>query len=257
VGSQRVMLDLPETRADFAVRDAIPDGVLLGNIGGQQLLQYPSAQIAGLAGQIEADGICVHLNPAHELAQPEGDRSFSGVLEAIQALNEELEGRVLVKEVGHGLSAAAVSALVGAGIRWIDVAGAGGTSWTRVEALRAGEQDSIGHTFADWGIPTALATARAAGEARGQSSLIASGGIRSGLDMARAISLGAGLCGIAQPALAAWLSGGRQGVQSLLERYRVELASALLLTGSRDLAGLQQAHRDLLEPLRGLLGGGD
>lgn len=248
-GSQRIILTHPETIDDFNVRKQIPDGVLLGNLGGQQLLDNPIDAVVNLVNRIDADGLCVHLNPAHELAQPEGDRKFCGILDGIRAINEKLEGRVLVKEVGHGLSQSVVEQLLAAGVRYLDVAGAGGTSWTRVEALRPDNENSIGSTFAEWGIATATAVARADLIRQPDTVLVASGGIRSGLDMGRAIALGADVCGIAQPALAAYLSNGVQGVKSLIERLSQELKTTMLLTACKIPAQLKNCDRVINEPL--------
>jgi len=134
VGSQRVLLKNPEYRADFSVRAELgADGVLLGNIGAAQLIQLPPGAIAQLAEDIDADGICVHLNAAHELAQDEGDRSFGGVVDALAALVEAMPGRVLVKETGAGLSPEALALLAGSGVQYIDVGGAG---WHLLDTCR-------------------------------------------------------------------------------------------------------------------------
>jgi isopentenyl-diphosphate delta-isomerase len=244
VGSQRVMLKYRERAADFKVREEIPDSVLLANIGGQQLTEYPLDKVRWLVDEIEADGICVHLNPAHELAQPEGDRDFAGVLEALAKLCASMPGKVLVKEVGHGLGPETVKRLANAGVKNIDVAGGGGTSWTKVEARRAKNPDEsrTGIVFGDWGIPTAPAVI-AARDVAPDATIIASGGINTGLDMARAIAIGADLCGLARPLLLAYQQGGEQACSQLIEQLGYELRCTLLLTGSRDLAALRGARR--------------
>lgn len=262
VGSQRVMLKHPERAADFSVRDEIPGGVLLANIGGQQLLEYDIERIDWLVYEIGADGICVHLNPAHELAQPEGDRDFRGVLAAIKELCAAMHGRVLVKEVGHGLSPDVVEKLHEAGVRRFDVAGAGGTSWTKVEARRAANDSDArtGDVLGDWGIPTAAAVI-AARDVAPDATIVASGGINTGLDMARAIAIGADLCGVARPMLLAFERGGADACRELTRQLRYELKCAMLLTGSRDIAALKCASRvytnKLAEWLKGFNAIGD
>lgn len=245
VGSQRAQLEYPETREQFAVRPQIPDGVLLGNIGGQQLVEYPIERICELVKSIEADGICVHLNPAHEMAQDEGARDFRGILSAIGKLVSALEGRVVVKEVGNGLSADVVKRLQAVGVHVFDVAGSGGTSWPRVEQYRANDAGSraVAETFADWGLPTAvcvIAARRAVGK---QAVIIASGGVYSGLEAAKAIACGADLAGVARPVLEAWRDGGQLGVESYLKRVVHELKTTLILTGCPDLPALKQAPK--------------
>lgn len=244
-GSQRVMLRYPERRGDFAVREHIPDGVLLGNIGAQQLREYAPEQITQLLHDIEADGLCVHLNPAHELAQDEGDRDFSGLLERIAQLTAQLDGRVLVKETGAGLSPQLLLALRDAGVGYVDVAGAGGTSWPKVELARAqtDEARAAGSLLADWGVPTAASTIAARAIMPPSATVVASGGIRTGLDCARAIACGADICGLAAPVLKAWLDGGADAVHALLARLGQELRPLLLLTSCKGVGALQGAPR--------------
>ena len=258
VGSQRILLDQPELLPDFAVRPSIPDGVLLGNIGAVQLLQVPSPKVAELARRIEADGICVHLNVAQELCQAEGDRRFAGQVEAIARLVQEMDGKVLVKETGAGLAPRTLELLSAAGVEHVDVAGSGGTSWTRVEYYRAGsvDQRDIAETFGDWGVPTAvsiIAARRALGEG---ATIVGSGGIRSGLDCARALAAGADLAGVARPVLLAWQAGGQEGALRHVRRLVAETRAAMLFTGCEDVAALQRAPRvytgELCQWLQGL-----
>jgi len=252
VGSQRVLLEHPERLDDFAVRSEIKDGVLLGNIGAQQLVEYDVARVVELTEMIQADGMCVHLNPAHELAQREGDRDFRGQLAAIAQLVDKMDGRVLVKETGAGMSPGVASRLWQAGVRYLDVAGAGGTSWTKVERHRKGDHLSkaIAWVFGDWGIPTAaavLGVRRACGDG---PCIIGSGGMWSGLDAARAIACGADLAGYAQAALRAPTGGESQEPDLYLEKVIHELKTAMLLTGCRNLAALRQAPRVYTGALR-------
>ena len=243
VGSQRVMLERPETRRDFQVRDRIPDGVLLGNIGAQQLLEYKPEQIKSLVTDLQADGLCIHLNPAHELAQAGGERSFKGHLAAIKAAVELLEGRVLVKETGNGLHPRVVSKLAAAGVKYIDVAGAGGTSWPRVESFRqTGHlEQGVGTVFGDWGLPTAVCVLGAKLHGSYDVKLVASGGIRNGLDVARAIVIGANLAGFARAVLLTVGNQAGPGPEEFIAGMIHELKAAMLLTGCRDLKALRNA----------------
>lgn len=252
VGSQRVMLEDARARPDFAVRAAIPDGVLLGNIGGVQLTEYPPEAVARLVQEIEADGICVHLNPAQELVQPEGNRGFRGVLSGIARLVELLEGRVLVKETGAGLAPETLALLRSVGVSAVDVAGRGGTSWTRVEAFRtaAGPGRALGEALADWGVPTAfsvIAARRILGDA---ACVVASGGIERGGDTVRALAAGASISGFARAILLAWKQRGEEGAVELIEGHKSELRATMLLTGSGDLEALRRSPRVYTGELR-------
>ncbi|MCP4581341.1 MAG: type 2 isopentenyl-diphosphate Delta-isomerase [candidate division Zixibacteria bacterium] len=252
VGSQRIMLRHPEVTADFTVRSKIPDGVLLGNIGAVQLQEYSSNTIAGLVDAIEADGICVHLNAAQELMQDEGHRDFKGLTEKIAQLVESLDGRVVVKETGAGLSPETLKQLKSIGVSYIDVSGAGGTSWTKVEAYRATDPSlrRLGEAFSDWGVPTAFCIIAARQILKDKAFLIGSGGILSGLDAARSIIAGADIAGFARPALLAFLQSGTDGVIALIESFTKELKTAMLLTGSGKISALKNAPRIYTGELR-------
>jgi isopentenyl-diphosphate delta-isomerase len=247
VGSQRAMHADPALAASYEVRDVAPDVLLFGNLGAQQAAAIGVRGVRALMERIGADGLFVHLNPAQELVQPGGDRDFRGCLEAIRALAGELGPRVWVKETGCGLSRAVARRLVAAGVGGLDVSGAGGTSWTKVEALRAeGRQQALGERFASWGVPTAAAVAGAAGLG---VPVVASGGVRSGLDVAKALALGADLGGMALPYLRAQQAGGAEAVEEAIAQAALELRTAMLLTGSGDLTALKQAPRVLTGPL--------
>jgi isopentenyl-diphosphate delta-isomerase len=245
VGSQRVMLRHPEVTSHFAVRRSIPNGVLLGNIGAVQLEEYPLEKIAGLVEQIEADGICVHLNPGQELMQAEGHRKFRGNLDMIARLNDRLEGRVLVKETGAGLSPQVLHRLSQIGVRYVDVSGSGGTSWTKVESYRAQSKilRKAGKTFSNWGVPTAYSLINARNMLSDDVCIIGSGGIENGLDSARAIALGADIAGFARAILLAFMDNGLQGASDFIESNIYELKTAMLLTGSCRTGDLQKAPR--------------
>jgi isopentenyl-diphosphate Delta-isomerase len=236
LGSQRVMQRDPATTWTFEVRAVAPSTVLLANIGLIQAGESSVAQVRHLVDRVGADGLCVHLNPAQELIQPEGDRSFRGGYATLRRLCSELEVPVIAKETGCGISAAVGTALRDVGVRTVDVSGAGGTSWVRVESLRGDARSRhLGELFADWGIPTAasLAMLRDSG-----LEVIASGGLRTGLEMAKAIALGARLCGAALPVYRAYRTGGVAAALAWVEDLVAGLKTAMLLTGSRTLTDL-------------------
>lgn len=252
VGSMRILLDQPALLSTFAVLPARPP-LLFANLGAQQLVQTPGAALQ-LIEMLGADGICVHLNPAQELVQSAGDRDFRGCLDAIGKLAVRLGERLLVKETGCGIGPAVVRELAERGVCAIDVSGAGGTSWTRVEQLRAKDPEAraLGELLSDWGIPTA-ACVMAARKAVPGMQIVASGGVRSGLDVARAIALGADVAGFALPLVRAHQSGGIEAARAELRGAAFALRAACLLTGSRDLAALRASRPVLLEPLRSWL----
>jgi len=245
LGSQRAMMKRPDSAASFVVRDVAPTAVVLGNIGGVQAVKSSVEEIRALTDHIGADALCVHLNPAMELVQPEGDRDFRGIAEAIGRLGRELGIPVIAKETGCGIGPAAAKKLRAVGVRHVDVSGAGGTSWVGVETKRAEGRDerkrALGEAFWDWGVPTAVATAACARE--GFATIIATGGVSRGLDVAHAIVLGATAAGIARPVLKALHEGGRAGAVQFLESIEDELRTAMLLCGARDLEALRTAPR--------------
>ena len=245
LGSQRAMLRRPELAATYSVRREAPTTLLLANLGLNQAAQTATADIAHLVRVIGADALCLHLNPAQELVQKEGDRKFSGGLRALQRIVAELDMPVVVKETGCGISTKVGRQLEAAGVRYVDVAGAGGTSWVRVEDLRGDARShALGELFRDWGIPTAasLVQLRPTKLVR-----IASGGIRNALDAAKALALGAEICGFALPVFRAYRSGGLDGADAFLEQTIEGLRVAMVLTGSRTLPELRR-QRVVLGP---------
>jgi isopentenyl-diphosphate delta-isomerase len=188
------------------------------------------------------------MNPAMELVQPEGDRNFSGGLQTFQRLWAELDVPVIAKETGNGISREVAAQLRAIGIRHADTSGAGGTSWVGVETLRAdGDGQALGEALWDWGIPTA-ASVRYCVEAG--MTTIATGGIQTGMDVARAIALGASCAGIARHVYQAFLGGGTDGARSFLLRIERELRSVMLLCGAKTIEELQQAPRIVTGELR-------
>jgi len=236
LGSQRAMQREPALATTFAVRAHAPTTLVLANLGVVQAAQLATAELERLVQAIAADALCLHLNPAQELVQPGGDRDFRGGLAAITRLVRELPYPVVVKETGCGISRAVAQRLRDAGVRTIDVSGAGGTSWVRVEALRgdAGAQ-ALGEEFSEWGIPTAAALLGVHGLGL---ACIASGGIRSGLDVAKTVALGAVAAGVALPVFRAYTAGGAAGAGDFVSRLVAGLRTAMLLTGARDLEAL-------------------
>jgi len=259
LGSQRAMVVRPETRATYGVRDVAKSALVLGNVGVVQAREMESADVQALVDAVGADALCVHLNPAMELVQPGGDRDFRGGLDTIARLARELTVPVIVKETGCGISPSVARRVLEAGARGVDVSGAGGTSWVGIETLRAKAQGdaaarSLGEAFWDWGIPTAVSVATTAKIARpARAVVIATGGVATGLDAARALALGADLVGIARPVLKALREGGPAGATAFLDGVERELRAAMLLTGSRDAAALRKAPRVLSAELIGWL----
>jgi isopentenyl-diphosphate delta-isomerase len=236
LGSQRAMQRRPELAYTFAVRRHAPTALVLANLGLVQAAALGTAEVAALARAVGADAVCLHLNPAQELIQPGGDRDFRGGLATIRRLVRELPLPVVVKETGCGISRQVGERLAAAGVRTVDVAGAGGTSWVRVEGLRAPRAArALAEVFADWGIPTAAALLGLRGTGL---ELIASGGIRTGLDVAKAIALGARAAGVALPVFRAYREGGAAAAARFVEGLVAGLETAMVLTGARDLAAL-------------------
>jgi isopentenyl-diphosphate Delta-isomerase len=243
VGSQRVAIEQPQVADTFQVRRIAPDILLLANLGAVQLnYRYDIEQCLRAVELLEADALILHLNPLQECIQPQGDTNFKGLLDRIATICDRLPVPVMIKEVGNGISAAMAQQLIAAGVSAIDVAGAGGTSWAKVESERAKTalQRRLGETFADWGIPTAecITTIR---HIAPTLPLIASGGLRNGLDIAKAIALGADVGGLALPFLqAADLSTA--AVSELVQILMAEIQTVLFCTGNANLTALQQAN---------------
>lgn len=241
VGSQRVGVENPALMNTFAVREQAPDILLLANLGAVQFnYGYGVDQCRRVIDKLGASGLILHLNPLQEAVQTGGDTNFKGLLHKIEQVCAALPVPVIVKEVGNGISAPLVQRLVAAGVAAVDVAGAGGTSWAKVESERASNphQRRLGQTFGEWGLPTAdcIVQARVVAPAL---PLIASGGLRHGLDVAKAIALGADVAGLAMPFLRA-ASESETAVADLAEVLIAEISTVLFCTGQENLAGLRQ-----------------
>ncbi|WP_435406004.1 type 2 isopentenyl-diphosphate Delta-isomerase [Mycolicibacterium rhodesiae] len=239
LGSQRIMLDDPDgtVAASFDVRDLAPDVLLIGNIGLAQLSDAAMPKIAAALDRIGADALAVHTNPLQEAMQANGDTDFTGSLERLRMLAEGLPYPILVKEVGHGIGAAAAERLRDLPIAAIDVAGAGGTSWARVEQLvRYGEVRYP--AVAEWGVPTAQALTEVRAILPGMP-LMASGGIRTGVDAATALALGADVVALARPLLAPAIESPAAALDAL-HGFVEELRVCLHGCGADDVAALKR-----------------
>jgi len=221
LGSGRVLLDQGgrgETLAGFQVRDVAPDVLVLANLGAVQLHRYGPADCLRLVELCEADALVLHLNAVQEAVQPGGDTDFGGVAERIGEVCRALPVPVIVKEVGFGLAPEDVRVLLAAGVRGIDVAGAGGTNWARVEGARDDRAGRVASAFADWGLPTAQAVVearRVLDEAGGGAALIGSGGLVDGVDALKVLCLGADLAGVARGLLAAGANGAPAAIDAV------------------------------------------
>ncbi len=233
VGSQRVMFTHPAARASFEVRPWAPHTLVFANLGAVQLNNgFGLRHCQEAVRTAGADGLFLHLNPLQEAIQPEGNTNFGGLADRIAEVAHRLNCPVILKEVGAGLSPEDVSQMVKRGIRYFDVAGAGGTSWSRIEHHRTKEGDEgLGLLLQDWGWPTPRALL-ALRPFRDRVTLIASGGLRSGLDMAKAMILGASLCGMALPFLAAACRSKAQVIRKILQ-FKREFVTVLFLLGVR------------------------
>jgi isopentenyl-diphosphate delta-isomerase len=242
VGSQRTALEEPGLSHTYQVRDVAPDILLLANLGAVQLnYGYGIEHCQRAVEMIEADGLILHLNPLQEALQPEGNTDFSGLLAKIEEVCRGLSVPVIVKEVGWGISEEVARRLADAGVAAIDVAGAGGTSWSEVEMHRAVSESSrrIAAAFADWGIPTAESiqlVRRAAPEV----ALIASGGIRTGVEVAKAIALGADAAALATPFLQP-ATVSPEAVGEKIREVLEELHTAMFCVGAGSLQELKRA----------------
>ncbi len=237
VGSQRVMFTHPAAEASFALREQAPTTVLIGNVGGVQLnYGFDLDKCQRAVDILEADALYFHLNPLQEAVQPEGDTDFRGVAEKIGAISRQLSVPVLLKEVGAGLSAADIALGLANGVSHFDLAGSGGTSWSRIEHHRRHDGTDIGLRFQDWGLPTPVALQQAA-PFLDRATLIASGGLRDGIDMAKSVILGASLCGMAAPLLQPAMESA-EAVVAVIERLRREFITAMFLLGTPDMPAL-------------------
>lgn len=251
VGSQRAALRRPDLAYTYqVVRAQAPTAFLIANVGAPQLIVQGEAapltsdDVQRAIDMIQADALAVHLNFLQERVQPEGERGARGVAEAIQRLTQQVTVPVIAKETGAGISRQTALRLATLGVQALDVGGVGGTSFAAVEGLRAeaqGEPAShrLGEVLRDWGIPTPVSIVAARPT---RLPVIATGGIRTGLDAAKALALGATLIGVARPLLQAALEGD-SAVDAWIEQFLLELRSVLFLTGAPTAAALREKPR--------------
>jgi isopentenyl-diphosphate delta-isomerase len=237
IGSQRKAIEDPTLVESFQIRSLAPSVPILANLGAVQLnYGFGIDECRAAVEMIEADALVFHLNPLQEALQPEGQGNFSGLIAKMGEIAAKLEVPVIVKEVGCGISGETAGALVKAGITIIDTAGVGGTSWARIEAQRSRDLE-VGELFADWGIPTPESI-RQLREIPGVT-IIGSGGVRNGVEAAKAIALGADLVGMAQPFLIA-ADESADAVVDKVRRVARELKIAMFCAGARTVTELQQ-----------------
>ena len=232
VGSQRAACEHPELEDTYSVvRDNAPDCLLVGNIGAPQL------NLANKAVEIlDADILAIHLNPLQESIQPEGDLDARGYLDLISKITDTVDIPVMAKETGCGISGETARQLADAGVNFIDIEGAGGTSWAAVETYRA-EDRYYGELFWDWGIPTAISTAEVVNNV--DIPVVSSGGIRSGLEAAKAIALGADSVGMALPFLKKSIS--HEELTQFINKFNDSLRIAMFLVGANNIEELKQS----------------
>jgi len=244
VGSQRTALEKPNAEATFTVtRKEAPNAFIMANIGAAQLAkQYGVKEAERAVEMLEADALLIHMNPLQEAVQPEGETSLKGVATKIKAIVEGLDVPVIVKEVGCGIGAAQAKQFEALGVAGIDIAGAGGTSWTAVEYFRAKKRGDearqrLGETFWNWGIPTAASLIETTQTVH--IPVIASGGLRSGIDLAKALALGASLVGVAYPVLGPAFRSAREAKKKL-QLLLDELKTTMFLVGASSVQQLQK-----------------
>ncbi len=239
VGSQRKALEDPSQAESFRIRRFAPSVPILANLGAVQLnYGFGLPECRAAVEMIDADALVFHLNPLQEAIQPEGQCDFSGLLDRMSEIAEGLDKPVIVKEIGSGLSREVAEKLASRGLVILDVAGVGGTSWARIEAARARDAE-IGEVFADWGVPTPKAIRQVS--AIPGVTVIGSGGVRTGIDVAKALTLGADLVGVAQPFLVAAEVSAEAAAARATRTIR-ELKIAMFCLGARDVPALRQVR---------------
>jgi isopentenyl-diphosphate delta-isomerase len=241
VGSQRAAIENQKLEETYKItRKKAPTAFLIANIGGVQLVHgYGLKEVKKAVEMIDADAIAFHLNALQEALQPEGQTNFKGVLAKISEISGSLDVPVIVKEIGCGIAAEDAKALEDAGVKAIDIGGVGGTSFAAVEYYRStNEANFLGEAFWDWGIPTAVSLIETTQTVK--LPVIASGGLRSGLTVAKSIALNACLASISQPVLQAAVKGVKE-TEDLLSSYIEELRNVMFLVGAKNIENLSKA----------------
>jgi len=251
VGSQRAALEREELRATFEIRQYAPDALIFANLGAVQLnYSYSLEHCQRAVDMVQADALYLHLNSMQEAIQPEGDTRFGGLAAKIEQVCRRLPVPVVAKEVGWGISERSARLLRDAGVAAIDVAGAGGTSWSQVEKFRIQDESRrrVAGAFRDWGIPTAESIQMVRRAAPGLA-VFASGGLKDGVDIAKCVALGSCLGGMAGPFLKAAAGGGDpvESVIQMIEEVSAEIRICMIGVGAANLAGLQKAELIRLE----------
>lgn len=251
VGSQRIALEHPETRSTFRIaRDYAPEIPLIANIGATQISKKITLQdLETIVEMINADALAIHLNSTQECIQPEGEPFFQNVIERIADIQSQLSVPIIIKETGAGIDLESARKIFETGINIIDVAGMGGTSFAAIEYLRAKilKNDGtpiIGENFWDWGIPTAASLLEARSVLKTGNSLICSGGIRTGIDIAKALNIGADICAIAYPFLVHAMANNESLENYIISLFK-ELRTSMFLTGCSDINTLRK-HRIII-----------
>ncbi|MHA1720700.1 MAG: type 2 isopentenyl-diphosphate Delta-isomerase [Promethearchaeota archaeon] len=267
VGSQRIQLEYPDISKNFSyIRENAPNIPIIANLGISQLIQMEDFNpIDKIIQSIEADAIAIHLNPLQEIIQPEGETNFSTALQKISELNKFLKIPLIIKETGAGLSKEVSKKLNNIGVNYLDISGLGGTSFAAIEHSRAKKQNNhfksiIGNRFLDWGIPTAASIIETKSIVNNSTVVIGCGGIRNGLEIAKAIAIGADLTAIAQPFLKKAYNNSIE-LEIFIKTLISELKSSMFLTGSENLKKLQSSEYIIFPPLstwlekRGIING--
>src|SRR5919107_343808 len=257
LGSQRAGLKSDKLVESYSIaRTVAPNAFLIANIGGAQLSDGLSiSDILKIIKMIDANALAIHLNPLQELIQPEGEPRFKGILQKISNLVNEVEIPIIVKEVGSGISADVAMRLENSGINSINVAGAGGTSWAGIEKIRADQHNEyiksqLGELFWDWGIPTALSILLVSDSVK--IPVIASGGLRNGLEIAKCLILGANICAMAFPFLKQ-ASKSEEELEKFTQLILSEIRATMFLLGAKDILSLKNTRYILIDKLANVL----
>ncbi len=234
MGSHRILFRDESVFEHFHLRPLAPDVPIFSNMGGIQIREIPHEKLIEMNKRLEVDAQVIHLNPAQEIFQPDGDQDFRGIKDAIRRFIEASPIPVIVKETGCGIAPKEAVELLAMGAGYVDVAGSGGTNWILVEAARGGTRElSDGQEFQDWGWPTALLLDSLKGLPQTRGKVLASGGLRNGTDLAKALALGAALGGMALPFIRRVTEGGSEAVLELIDEIRISLARIMVLTSCK------------------------